>query len=525
MAGGDRPRRLQRPRNRTLVLVAVALLFTTVFLRYVHLGPAPFTLSSPLGPNDRDTLKMDDEMTAKSKRTYPQIVDLPAELVPTAPSTPKDLPRRLIIVGDVHGHLKSLQALLRKAEFSAERGDTLVLAGDMVNKGPDSPGVVEFAMKIGAFAVRGNHEDRVLTAWQHYEKKNGKGASVNSNMDYEEDKTYDAEALLDVSESETANTHSSVEDSNSGDESDGIETTPENEENISHKREKKNKKGKKKGKKGKGKGKKKKSKDRKPRRSDLVTAQSLKPEHRAWLAKQPLILRIGDLGPRYGDVLVVHAGLVPGIPLESQRPDAVMTMRTLLPRSSSDSHADSHPDSYSDFHTSTTSGSNQEPLSADPPQQSENLKPGHKPMVPSAEHDGVPWAAIWTSYQTSLTTSQSQSQPQSQVRPTTVVYGHDAKAGLKMRRYAFGLDSGCARDRTLTGVVFEFTPASHNSQENNNNKGKEEQEKEEGEKKKVEVDGEGGEIDWDTDIDGSAEEQRVRARIRHRLVSVSCAEA
>ncbi|KAI1122733.1 Metallo-dependent phosphatase [Nemania abortiva] len=521
MAGGDRPRRLQRPRNRTLVLVAVALIFSTVFLSYVHIGPTSFNTnpSSRPSPDELDTPNTDNKMAAAGKRTYPQIVDLPASLLPTAPSTPQDAPRRLIIVGDVHGHLKSLKALLRKADFSADRGDTVVLAGDMINKGPDSPGVVEFAMRIGAYAVRGNHEDRVLTAWQHYEKKQGRMADVDSNTNDEEEKIEDGEAFLDVSESETVDTHSNSEDS--GEESDGVQSNGigarlENEEDTSessssHKKGKKNKKGKKKGKKGKGK---RKSKDRKPRRSDLVTAKSLKPEHRTWLSKLPLILRIGDLGPRYGEVLVVHAGLVPGIPLESQRPDAVMTMRTLLPRSGRAS--DSHPNSHTTTTANTVIDDNQTPLSAERQDYDAEAKPGHshRPMVPSAEHDGVPWAEIWTSYQTSLATSRGGSH----ARPTTVVYGHDAKAGLKMRRYAFGLDSGCARDKTLTGVVFEFVPAAHTHsslQDGGENENREEGQEEE------------EEIDWDIGIDDTTAKQvrTARTKIRHRLVSVSCAEA
>ncbi|KAI0868829.1 Metallo-dependent phosphatase [Hypoxylon argillaceum] len=487
---GDRPPRLQRPRNRTLVLAAVAFLLSIIFLQYIHLGPAPLNLSSRPVPGEPEPLRMDDKMAATTKRTYPQILDLPASLLPTAPSTPRDTPRRLIIVGDVHGHLKSLEALLRKAEFSKSRGDTVVLAGDMVNKGPDSPGVVDLAMRIGAYGVRGNHEDRVLTAWQHYERRGGKAASTGSDTDDEGEE-------IDATEIGIANININAEDSE--DESDNtqsssdIEAISKDEEGIS-KNKNENKKGKKKGKKGKGKGKKK-SKDRKPRRSDLGTAQSLKPSHRAWLSSLPLILRIGDLGPRYGEVLVVHAGLVPGIPLESQDPDAVMTMRTLLPYS--ERAADSRPDT-------NTPNAGQTPLIADP---AADAKPGHghKPMVPSAEHDGVPWAEIWTTYQTSLATSHGGSS-----RPSTVVYGHDAKAGLRMRRYAFGLDSGCARDHALTGVVFEFaSAAAHSSQEDAAEDGEVAQEEEEG---------------WNTDGE-VPREQRTRARIRHRLVSVSCAEA
>ena len=72
---------------------------------------------------------------------------------------------RLLIIGDVHGMLAELEALLKKANYSAERGDRVIFAGDMINKGPQSAGVLELGMRINASSVRGNHEDRVLRTW------------------------------------------------------------------------------------------------------------------------------------------------------------------------------------------------------------------------------------------------------------------------------------------------------------------------------------------------------------------------
>lgn len=43
--------------------------------------------------------------------------------------------------------------------------------------------------------------------------------------------------------------------------------------------------------------------------------------------------------------------------------------------------------------------------------------------------------------------------PASQVM--TVVYGHDAKTGLKIRSYTKGLDSGCVKGGKLTALVIE----------------------------------------------------------------------
>jgi diadenosine tetraphosphatase ApaH/serine/threonine PP2A family protein phosphatase len=67
-----------------------------------------------------------------------------------------------IVVGDVHGCLDELRRLLVKCGF--RRGDALVLAGDLVAKGPDSRGVIQLAREEGALAVLGNHDDHVLRA-------------------------------------------------------------------------------------------------------------------------------------------------------------------------------------------------------------------------------------------------------------------------------------------------------------------------------------------------------------------------
>lgn len=47
---------------------------------------------------------------------------------------------RFVIVGDVHGMLAGLEALLDRV--SLQKSDTLVMAGDLLDRGPDSAGVV-----------------------------------------------------------------------------------------------------------------------------------------------------------------------------------------------------------------------------------------------------------------------------------------------------------------------------------------------------------------------------------------------
>jgi hypothetical protein len=70
--------------------------------------------------------------------------------------------RRTIVIGDVHGCLDELLALLERCDRSDE--DRVVLVGDLVAKGPDSIGVVQWARESGVDAVLGNHDAHVLRA-------------------------------------------------------------------------------------------------------------------------------------------------------------------------------------------------------------------------------------------------------------------------------------------------------------------------------------------------------------------------
>lgn len=70
---------------------------------------------------------------------------------------------RTIIVGDVHGMLVELKALIEKVGLTKE--DHLVFCGDLVDKGPDSPGVVRYVRELReagfrVTVVKGNHEDK-----------------------------------------------------------------------------------------------------------------------------------------------------------------------------------------------------------------------------------------------------------------------------------------------------------------------------------------------------------------------------
>ncbi|MCJ1436229.1 hypothetical protein MMC27_005607 [Xylographa pallens] len=194
-----------------------------------------------------------------------QLETLDASLVPTGGRGSK----RLIVVGDVHGCKDELSDLLSKVSFHPST-DHLILAGDLISKGPSSPAVVSLALSLNASCVRGNHEDRVLLAHRDLKSRHLHPASI---------------PIPDLNPIHYTPHPSQPSDTDNNAFPHGDAT-------------------------------------------DRALAASLSPSEIAYLAACPVILRIGPI-PNMGDVSVVHAGLVPGVALERQDPSAVMSMRSI----------------------------------------------------------------------------------------------------------------------------------------------------------------------------------------------------
>jgi len=71
---------------------------------------------------------------------------------------------RILAIGDIHGHLTALEALLLAVKPTPE--DWLIFLGDYVDRGPDSKGVIERVLALDkthrVVALRGNHEQMMM---------------------------------------------------------------------------------------------------------------------------------------------------------------------------------------------------------------------------------------------------------------------------------------------------------------------------------------------------------------------------
>lgn len=73
---------------------------------------------------------------------------------------------RTLIVGDIHGCDRALEALLELAEWRSD--GPLICVGDLIDRGPNTRGVLDRLLDLGRHGpvtiVRGNHEEMFLDA-------------------------------------------------------------------------------------------------------------------------------------------------------------------------------------------------------------------------------------------------------------------------------------------------------------------------------------------------------------------------
>ena len=89
---------------------------------------------------------------------------------------------RVYVIGDVHGHLATFRALLHRLNLRKE--DRVVCLGDMIDRGPDSAGVMKLIRSDQRIiCIKGNHEHMALQSitndgrvelWQPWMQRGGK---------------------------------------------------------------------------------------------------------------------------------------------------------------------------------------------------------------------------------------------------------------------------------------------------------------------------------------------------------------
>lgn len=228
----------------------------------------------------------------------------------------------VVIVGDVHGCLEEFQELLVLSGYSESQSlrerPIVVLVGDLVNKGPYSVETVRYCRRIGAFCVRGNHDD-TLIHWALI-AKGRKAREANEMM--------------------------------------------------------------------------------MPPKYEYLNA--LDSDDLDWLVQLPYSITIPQYSAR-----IVHAGIVPGVPLEHQRGTDLYRMRNVIPQTSLD---DDNSSSSSRSAVVSWHGTD-------------------------SAKEGVAWAENYAD------------------ADYHVFFGHDAKRGLQHAHQATGLDTGCCYGNAISSLL------------------------------------------------------------------------
>ncbi len=128
----------------------------------------------------------------------------------------RDRPGPFDVIGDVHGCLAEAESLLTELGYELRRdgqqrpaggrhrdGRTAVFVGDLVDRGPDTPGVLRLVMGMvadgGALCVPGNHESKLLRALRgrKVQVSHGLGESLEQLAAEPEEFRAEVESFLD----------------------------------------------------------------------------------------------------------------------------------------------------------------------------------------------------------------------------------------------------------------------------------------------------------------------------------------
>ena len=165
---------------------------------------------------------------------------------------------------------------------------------------------------------------------------------------------------------------------------------------------------------------------------DRPLALALSEDQTRWLEACPVILRVGRI-PGMGQVAVAHGGVVPGVELEKQDPGSVMTMLTINSKTGKPSAKRGKGDKWAKVHVA--------------------------PSYFLLEHryvlvfmTSLIKEKVYNKHQSALLTK-SKPKGKGEEDVTTIIYGHDSKNSLSLKKYTKGLDSGCVKGGQLTALV------------------------------------------------------------------------
>ncbi|KPF62898.1 metallophosphoesterase [Porphyrobacter sp. AAP60] len=129
---------------------------------------------------------------------------------PRLPTVPPGT--RYYVIGDIHGRLDLYAAMITEIEreISAETGmeSRIILLGDLVDRGPDSAGVIErtrqWQQQRHVRVLAGNHEEMFLAAFEkpealrHFVKHGGRETIMSYGISKKRFATLDLEGLFEL---------------------------------------------------------------------------------------------------------------------------------------------------------------------------------------------------------------------------------------------------------------------------------------------------------------------------------------
>jgi hypothetical protein len=408
-----RTRRYVRSRSRArlfaILLVAALAIFSSVYWMLYPILVDEEMRSGFVNPIDNGKERLNTYGIARGgdyQHGAVKIQELDERFIPGGEDDPHG-ERRLVFVGDIHGCKDELLKLLKKVDFDPA-WDHLIATGDTINKGPHSAGVLDHLIHLNATTVRGNHEDRLIhTAITVFD-------AFDSSPEASLPPLQDTDSLVDVT-------------------------------SASYR--------------------------------DAKTLKSLHARHLRYIQHMPLILRIRALpqaaksttsstSPIAESIVVVHAGLVPAVPLEKQDPYYVTNMRSLHPKS----HVPSVDRAgkggkkvgrhnkpwrkfwnwYNDrlFRHKSTKGFRKIETS-----MTGTVVTAEKRDLYSDVQGFISKAASLDGDEANEYAFHSEKGHEHDEKPQVVIYGHDARSGLQIKRWSKGMDSACVGGGKLSALV------------------------------------------------------------------------